>query len=105
MSLDSTNNAIQGVTSTEFIEEIQSETRAGFGFVPLIGSGLSAASGALMGVEFAGYLAHAVNKVVGNSTGPSWDIRNSGWPPLPSPLVCFNSSAMRSAGDAFQRWP
>ncbi len=52
-----------------FIKQIGIEIDTGFGITPLVGGGLSAASGSLMGLEFDAYLAHAVHKVVGTRDG------------------------------------
>lgn len=40
-----------------FIEKLLVELRAGYGIVPFVGSGVSASSGILMGLEFDRYLA------------------------------------------------
>ena len=71
-------------TSQGFIKLIRQEVYSGHGFVPLIGSGMSAPSGILMGMEFSNYLAYTVWRVVeADQNGEHWNLRKDGWPRYP----------------------
>ena len=67
-------------TSRDFIAKIREEVYSGHGFVPLIGSGMSAPSGILMGMEFDNYLAYTVWRVV---VDDHWNLKKDGWPKYP----------------------
>lgn len=67
----------------EIISTIKRELSKGYGFTPLIGSGLSLASGIMMGREFAEYFAHTLYICIGRE-GNKWNIRRDGWPDRPN---------------------
>jgi hypothetical protein len=81
------------LSPSAFIASIISDVQDGISFVPLVGSGFSAASGILMGQDFGNYLAHATyltlapldNDARAGSRGRRWNILEAGWPPDPSP--------------------
>lgn len=64
----------------EFIDQITKEHRAGFGFVPFVGSGLSVASGIITAQTFDSFLAHTVRLCCAKR----WNLRSNGWPPHPT---------------------
>lgn len=71
----------------QFIDAIRDVVRSGYGLVPFVGSGLSSASGILMGVQFTEYLTWTVYYCV-HGHGDDfereyWNLRKKGWPPLP----------------------
>lgn len=78
----------------EFLTQIINDVDLGRAFVPLIGSGLSSASGIIMGVEFTNYLAFATYLVLadperrerthGEGKPSRWNFVIQGWPPFPS---------------------
>lgn len=81
-------SAVTSVNATEFIERIRKQSYAGCGFVPFLGSGISADSGILMGQQFKEYLSYVVwlcvadPKVTKNER--RWDLRKNGWPEQPT---------------------
>ena len=84
----------QSENPSVFIDEIIRDARAGRTFVPFIGSGLSSASGIIMGMEFTNYLAFTTYLILcdpkkrerthGEGQSINWDLQRQGWPPLPS---------------------
>jgi hypothetical protein len=64
----------------DFIHEIVEEHRAGFGFVPFVGSGLSVASGIITAQNFDSFLANTVRLCCDKQ----WNLPNDGWPPYPT---------------------
>ena len=80
--------------SIEFIKRIQSFVEQGYGFIPLIGSGMSAPSGILMGQTFTNFLSYTMYLVLCppkertierfQPTEPQWNIRRDGWPNYPT---------------------
>ena len=72
-------------SSAEIIEQIRIEHQRGFGFVPFVGSGVSSASGILMGQQFTDYLGWTVySSLRDDAPEDRRDIRTQGWPALPS---------------------
>ena len=71
------------VSSSELIEMIRDDVYTGHGFVPLVGSGLSAPSGILMGMQFSNFLAYTVWRVIESKNGRPWNLRKDGWPRYP----------------------
>lgn len=60
---------------------IADEVFSGHGFVPFVGSGMSAPSGILMGQDFGNYLAYTIFRVLGRE--PKHNLRQDGWPKYP----------------------
>lgn len=74
-------------SSRQMIQQIKSQLLRGFGFIPLLGSGLSAPSGILMGQDFTEYLAFTMKRVLSENKDPErhrWSIRKDGWPRFPT---------------------
>lgn len=65
-----------------FIEKVREAISSGSGMNPLVGSGASAASGIIMGLEFSDYLAHVVQ--LATMSRDAWDLRRNGWPSYPT---------------------
>jgi len=85
--------SIHSPNSQSFIAEIRNRVQAGHSFIPMIGSGMSAPSGILMGQTFTNYLAFTMYLVLcdpadqqraGVGTGHRWNIRTDGWPKYPT---------------------
>lgn len=89
------------VNKMAFIDSINSATKAGYGFVPFIGSGISHNSGIMVGDRLGGYLAYVVwlsvrdyDQSPGAGTkggerrngdgGVAWSLGTHGWPNVPS---------------------
>ena len=68
------------VSDSEFLNLIRDQISQGFSITPFVGSGISAPSGILMGLEFEEYLAY----VVYLSLHKEWDVRRNGWPAHPT---------------------
>jgi hypothetical protein len=69
-----------GVTSpTEFAQEIAREVEDGSRFVPLVGAGLSFASGVLVGDAMSAYLNQCIVRALDRGGDP-WTPRTSKWP-------------------------
>ena len=73
-------SAIDTLSPSDFCEAIISQTCLGYGFVPFVGSGLSANSGILTGEEFSVYLASVLHQCL----TLRWNIRSDGWPAKPN---------------------
>ena len=54
-------------SNPDMIDQIRADVESGICFVPFIGSGMSAPSGILMGMEFTNFLAYTVYRVVRGS--------------------------------------
>jgi len=80
--------------STQFIARIRDFVNKGYGFIPMVGSGLSAPSGILMGQDFTEFLAYTMylvlcppaDRSIGRflKTDAQWDIGTDGWPNYPT---------------------
>ncbi|MFM7169154.1 MAG: SIR2 family protein, partial [Planctomycetaceae bacterium] len=78
----------------QFITKIVHDADTGWGFVPLIGSGLSRPSGIITGFEFTNYLAFTTYLVLcdpatrkrthGEGVAARWNLVQQGWPPQPN---------------------
>lgn len=78
----------------QFITKIVHDADTGWGFVPLIGSGLSRPSGIITGYEFTNYLAFTTYLVLcdpatrkrthGEGFAARWNLVKQGWPPQPN---------------------
>lgn len=78
----------------QFITKIVHDADTGWGFVPLIGSGLSRPSGIITGYEFTNYLAFTTYLVLcdpatrkrthGEGRTARWNLVLQGWPPQPN---------------------
>lgn len=78
----------------QFITKIVHDADTGWGFVPLIGSGLSRPSGIITGYEFTNYLAFTTYLVLcdpatrsrthGEGRTARWNLVQQGWPPQPN---------------------
>lgn len=80
-----TQTSVSLVIPEEFIRLVVSLVRSGDGIVPFVGSGISAQSGILMGVEFTEYLSFCIwRSVVPGEDGSLLNIRNEGWPVTPT---------------------
>jgi SIR2-like protein len=85
---------IHGCSESEFVTRLKDEIRKGISLVPFIGSGLSASSGILTGIEFANYLTTTVllcvagEKCIPGSTerdpNTRRDLHRQGWPRFPN---------------------
>ena len=71
----------ESISSKQLSMLIAEEVFSGHGFVPFVGSGMSAPSGILMGVEFDNFLAYSIYRVVGKK--PRHDLPRDGWPKFP----------------------
>ncbi len=81
-------------SSRDLIDRIRRDVRDGYGFVPFVGSGVSAPSGIPMGQEFDEFLAYTVYRVLateeerpksrGDEALPRWCVRRDGWPKYPN---------------------
>ncbi|MCG6157644.1 SIR2 family protein [Rubinisphaera margarita] len=86
--------SISSFDDHQFISKIVQDSDTGYSFVPFVGSGLSSASGIIMGIEFTNYLAFTTYLVLcdpkkrerthGEGIPSHWDLRRQGWPPQPS---------------------
>ncbi|MDB6155526.1 MAG: hypothetical protein JWL90_3979, partial [Chthoniobacteraceae bacterium] len=80
---------IEYLSSHDFTQWACEQVRDGYGFVPLVGSGISTKSGILMGVEFTDYLTWTVYRCVAwpgkDQDGHRLDLRSDGWPRQPRP--------------------
>ena len=72
---------VRTVSSKQLSMLIADEVFCGHGFVPFVGSGMSAPSGILMGQEFGNYLAYSIFRVLGKK--PRHDLPRDGWPKYP----------------------
>jgi len=82
------------LTHTEFISKIIDDADTGASFVPFIGSGMSSASGIIMGTEFTNYLTFCMYIILespdnrprtqGEGKKERWDLKKQGWPILPN---------------------
>ena len=70
--------------SEEFINRIQVERQSGYGFLPIIGAGFSAPSGAPLVNELGSYLQRCIWLALGdeNPDGHRWHPRTDQWPPF-----------------------
>lgn len=66
----------------EFVKKVQAAIYSGCGMNPLVGSGASAASGIIMGLEFSDYLAYVVQQTVKSKN--AWNLRKNDWPASPT---------------------
>jgi NAD-dependent SIR2 family protein deacetylase len=87
------------VNSSRLIASINDAIRSGFGICPLLGSGISSASGIIMGRDFSDYLAYCVKSALEPSG--RWDVRQDGWLPYPNPEEY--EKARRWTLDAFSK--
>ena len=67
-----------------FIDEIQTQRSAGYGFVPVIGAGFSAPSGAPLVEELLTYLQHCIVYALSGDQLTQWRPRTDQWPPFTS---------------------
>ncbi len=65
-----------------FIKYVQRERRRGYGFVPFIGAGFSAPSGAPLVSELAAYLQRCILLALGKPEENRWHPRTDQWPPF-----------------------
>ena len=70
------------LTPGGLIGAIKDEVAAGAGIVPVIGSGMSTASGIPAGVDYEGYLFHCLKRVVDDKEAAPWQRDNFRWPSL-----------------------
>ena len=80
-------SATRNLSPSEFVCSIRRCSWAGDSFIPLVGSGLSSASGILTGQQLIDYLSFVTYRVVARHTwqrGNPWNLRSSGWPVEPS---------------------
>ena len=73
-------------SNPDMIDQIRADVESGICFVPFIGSGMSAPSGILMGMEFTNFLAYTVYRVVRGSDENNefgWNLKRNGWPAYP----------------------
>jgi hypothetical protein len=75
--------ALASVSEDEFLGKLRDEVRSGYGLVPFIGSGCSADSGIVMGMQFTDYLGWTMRLCLDKDAGGPWDLRTNGWPPDP----------------------
>lgn len=70
--------------SEKFINCIQDERKAGYGFIPIIGAGFSAPSGAPLVWDLGPYLQRCIWLALGNDgpDGHRWHPRTDQWPPF-----------------------
>jgi hypothetical protein len=66
--------------SDPFIDTLLQELRIGYGFVPLVGSGLSAPSGIPVGVDFGNYILSYIYKITEGAD--AWSPTDPMWPQL-----------------------
>lgn len=75
-----------------FIDKIQRQLSAGFGFIPLVGAGLSVSSGIPATRQLKSYLAYCIAlslKIVCSATAHrEWNPREHPWPPLGDVALC-----------------
>ena len=90
-STRSTGEHPRNLSTRDFIDALIAEVRDGQCFVPFLGSGISSASGIIMGMEFTNYLAYVTHRVIETTTPATasgqkvhHDLLNHGWPPLPT---------------------
>lgn len=67
------------LNARDFIDRIVADVRSGARYIPFTGSGISAASGILMGLDFTNFLANTVRLVLEKQH----DLRSQGWPRHP----------------------
>ncbi len=85
------HSSVHHYATRSFIDALITEVRDGQCFVPFLGSGVSSASGIIMGMEFTNYLAYVTYLVIGGrqpahtADDPTKRYRlfDQGWPPLP----------------------
>ena len=70
------------VDSVRFAELVEKELDAGFGFVPLLGSGISAPAGIPTGPETSAYLFHCLRRALAPDGEERADFRYDPWPDL-----------------------
>lgn len=68
--------------SEAFIEQIQTQRHLGYGFVPFIGAGFSAPSGAPLVEELGWYLQRCIWLALRNEVEDRWHPRTDQWPPM-----------------------
>lgn len=68
------------MTRGSIIDQIQSDIHDGFGVMPVIGSGMSAASGIPAGAEYQAYLFHCLRRAFDRDN--PWNPRSLRWPAL-----------------------
>jgi hypothetical protein len=66
----------------EFIKEIQEQRSAGYGFLPVIGAGFSAASGAPLIQDLLPYFQRCIVLALRGEQSEQWHPRTDQWPPL-----------------------
>jgi hypothetical protein len=66
----------------EIITSIRDELAVGRGVIPLIGSGMSAASGIPSGADYRAYLFHCLTRVFDGASNVAWDPSTLLWPSL-----------------------
>ena len=81
---DKDSFVVTHTASEKFIDCLQQERRRGYGFVPIIGAGFSAPSGAPLVNEFGKYLQRCIWLALGNENpdGHRWHPRTDQWPPF-----------------------
>jgi hypothetical protein len=87
------NSAVVKRDQEEFIKAIKDQIAKGFTFTPLIGSGVSAASGLILGSDLEDYLTYVVYRAVAPTKvqplesfvrRSRWCVRGDGWPRRPT---------------------
>ena len=93
MKREEDQTVVRETSNSEFVDLMRDEINNGGGFVPFIGSGISSASGILMGLQFDEYLAYVVFLCVADkgylreadpTQNGRWDLRRDGWPKQPT---------------------
>ena len=65
-----------------FVQEIQSQRRLGYGYVPFVGAGFSAPSGAPLVTELEAYLQRCLLLALQDGPNDRWCPRTDQWPPV-----------------------
>jgi hypothetical protein len=89
--LKNNQTSVRHYPTRAFIDALIEEVDDGQCFVPFLGSGISSASGIIMGMEFTNYLAHVTRLVIAGghpahsaeTKATHYRLFESGWPPLP----------------------
>ncbi|HST24166.1 MAG TPA: SIR2 family protein [Blastocatellia bacterium] len=82
--VNDTSDLITHLATERFIDLIQKERRKGYGFVPFVGAGFSAPSGAPLITEIKTYLQRCICMTLGaeDPDMEAWDPRTDQWPPF-----------------------